>query len=215
MNSSSEKNIALAQELIGYGAATVGESGGQNMAARIKPAWVGAQLAAPAYPVKCTTGDNLAIHVGVTRAPSGSVLVVDVGTEREFGYWGEVLTTAAKKAGLAGLVIDACVRDAIALAAHGFPVFSTGLALPGASKTKAGSVGALARVGGVLVSAGDWLVADVDGVSAIAANSLDAVVEASKTRTENEKKIFSRLNSGETTVEVLSLDPSVIEVEGA
>ena len=215
MNSSSEKNIALAQELIGYGAATVGESGGQNMAARIKPAWVGAQLAAPAYPVKCTPGDNLAIHVGVTHAPAGSVLVVDVGTEREFGYWGEVLTTAAKKAGLAGLVIDACVRDAAALAAHGFPVFSTGLALPGASKTKTGTVGAPARVGGVLVRAGDWLVADVDGVSVIAANSLDAVVEASRERTEKEEKMFSRLQAGETTVEILELDGSVIKVEGS
>lgn len=215
MNSSSEKNIALAQELVGYGAATVGESGGQNMVARIKPAWIGARLAAPAYPVQCTPGDNLAIHVGVTRAPAGSVLVVDVGSERDFGYWGEVLTTAAKKAGLAGLVIDACVRDAAALAAHGFPVFSTGLALPGASKTKTGTVGAPARVGGVLVSAGDWLVADVDGVSVIASDSLVATVAASKTRTENEKNIFSRLNSGETTVEVLSLDPSVIKVEDA
>ena len=70
-------------------------------------------------------------------------------------------------------------------------------------------------MGGVLVSAGDWLVADVDGVSVIAANSLDAVVEASRERTEKEEKMFSRLQAGETTVEILELDGSVIKVEGS
>jgi len=69
------------------------------------------------------------------------VLVVDVGDERELGYWGEVLTTAAEARGLAGLVIDGCVRDTAALAAHAFPVFSTGVALPGATKNRVGAVG--------------------------------------------------------------------------
>ena len=66
------------------------------------------------------------------------MLVVDVGTERELGYWGEVLTTGAEARGIAGLVIDGCVRDAEALAAHRFPVFSTGIALPGATQDAAG-----------------------------------------------------------------------------
>ena len=63
---------------------------------RVRPAWPGATLAAPAYPVRCGTGDNLAVHVAVARAPEGSALVVDVGELRELGYWGEVLTTAAQ-----------------------------------------------------------------------------------------------------------------------
>ena len=45
------------------------------------------------------------------------------------------------RAGIAGLVIDGCVRDVAALAAHEFPVFSTGLALPGATKNRAGAIG--------------------------------------------------------------------------
>ena len=47
------------------------------------------------------------------------------------GYWGEVLTTAAEAAGLVGLVIDGGVRDVAALEAHGFPVFSSTIALTG------------------------------------------------------------------------------------
>ena len=124
------------------GAATLGESGARRMHPRVKPAWPGAHVAGPAYPVRCSPGDNLGIHVAVTRAPAGSVLVADMGGARDFGYWGEVLTTGAEARGIAGLVIDGCVRDGAALAAHGFPVFSTGLALTGATKEQPGSVGA-------------------------------------------------------------------------
>jgi regulator of RNase E activity RraA len=41
----------------------------------------------------------------------------------EHGYWGEVMTTAAKVGGLAGLVIDAAVRDADLLERIGFRCF--------------------------------------------------------------------------------------------
>ena len=105
-------------------------------------AWSGAALAGPAYPVGCTPGDNLAVHVAITAAPAGSVLVVEVGPVPDRGYWGEVLTTAAQVAGLVGLVIDGGVRDVAALEAHRFPVFSSAIALAGASKDKPGTVGA-------------------------------------------------------------------------
>ena len=144
---------ARVTELLALGAATLGESGGHPMRPRIRAVWSGARVAAPAFPVHCTPGDNLAIHVAVASAPAGSVLAVDVGDEDEFGYWGEVLTTGAQSRGIAGLVIDGGVRDTAALEAHGFPVFSTTVALRGASKTRPGTVGAPAQVGGVSVAA--------------------------------------------------------------
>ena len=48
-----------------------GESGGHAMRARIRAGWPGARLAARAVPVRCTPGDNLAIHVAVAEAPTG------------------------------------------------------------------------------------------------------------------------------------------------
>src|SRR6185369_11381498 len=100
----------------------------------------------------------------------------DVGDERELGYWGEVLTTAAEARGITGLVIDACVRDVAALEAHGFPVFSAGIALPGAAKVGPGSVGGVAVVGGAHVATGDVVVGDRDGVTVIPAAHHDEVV---------------------------------------
>ena len=204
-------NEITARTLRDLGAATIGESGGRPMQARIRPAWTGASLAAPAFPVVCTPGDNLGIHVAVARAPEGHALVVSVGVTRELGYWGEVLTTGAEARGLVGLVIDGCVRDAAALAAHGFPVFSTGIALPGATKQQEGSVGLPVVVGDVDVHLGDWVVGDVDGVTVVPGGDLEAVLAAGQARAQKEEGFFEALRSGATTLELLDLDDSRIQ----
>jgi 4-hydroxy-4-methyl-2-oxoglutarate aldolase len=167
-------------------------------------------VSGPAYPVRCTPGDNLAIHVAAARAPEGSVLVVDVGDVAERGYWGEVLTRGAQARGLAGLVIDGGVRDVAALEERGFPVFSALIALTGASKSSPGTVGAPVEVGGVTVEAGDWVVGDVDGVVVVPGGRLDEVLEAGSARTEKELGFFSALAAGDTTLSLLDLDASLI-----
>jgi 4-hydroxy-4-methyl-2-oxoglutarate aldolase len=201
----------LGDQLMALGAATLGESGGRPMASRIRAVWPRARLAAPAFAVRCTPGDNLAVHVAVSRAPAGSALAVEVGIERERGYWGEVLATAAQARGVAGLVIDGCVRDVAALEEHGFPVFSTGVALPGATKELPGAAGGSAEVGDVRVQTGDWLVGDADGVTVVAATEVDAVLAAGTARAEREQALFAALRDGKTTVELLGLDPTPID----
>ncbi len=207
---SDTKHDDVAHALRVLGSATLGESGGRPMRARIRPVWPGATLVAAAFPVRCTPGDNLAVHVAVARAPEGHALVVDVGSERELGYWGEVLTTAAESRGVAGLVIDGCVRDVAALTAHGFPVFSTGIALPGATKDRPGEVGSSAAVGGVEVALGDWIVGDVDGVTVVPGDAVDTVLDAGRSREAKERAIFDALGAGATTLELLDLDATRI-----
>jgi 4-hydroxy-4-methyl-2-oxoglutarate aldolase len=200
-----------AAALAELGAATLGESGGVPMAPRICAVWRGARLSAPAFPVTCSTTDNLAIHVAVAEAPTGSVLVVDVGDDGARGYWGEVLTTGAQARGLKGLVIDGGVRDVDALEAHGFPVFSTMIALRGATKQQPGRVGLPANVGGVEVDVGDWIVGDADGVTVIPAGRLDDVLAAGRARAAKEQQYFDELRAGRTTMELLSLDDAPVE----
>jgi 4-hydroxy-4-methyl-2-oxoglutarate aldolase len=204
-----------AEELIALGAATLGESGAGALPPRIRAMWIGARLAAPAYPVRCSANDNLAIHVAVTRAPRGSCVVAEMGGERERGFWGEVLTVAAQARGLAGLVIDGGVRDIAALEAHRFPVFATGLVLRGASKRLPGSAGHAIWIGGVEVAAGDWIVADRDGVVCVPRAQLDPVVARARERAQKEQSIFASLRAGSTTLELLGLDASQIDVRRA
>ncbi len=200
--------------LLSLGSATLGESGGRPMAPRIAAVWRGAALAGPAYPVRCSPGDNLAIHAATAKAPADSVLVVSVGLNPEGrpedsavrGYWGEVLTTGAQARGLAGLVIDGGVRDRDALEAHRFAVFAATVALRGATKNQRGTVNVAVQVGGVTVHPGDWVVGDADGVVAIPGDDLGAVYAAGRERAAKEEGYFAALRGGTTTVDLLGLD---------
>ena len=201
-----------AEELTALGSATLGECGALRMHPRIKPAWKGAVVAGPAITAKCGKADNLAIHVAVAdNIVVGTVLVVDATNPPEFGYWGEILTTAAGAADIAGLVIDGGTRDTDAIEALEFPVFSALIALTGAQKKKGGAVGDTVTVGDVDVSPGDWVVGDTDGVVVVPRGQLNAVLEAATARFENEQNLLRELKAGATTVELLGLDPSGLD----
>jgi 4-hydroxy-4-methyl-2-oxoglutarate aldolase len=202
--------IDIVDELRSLGTATLGEAGGHAMRARIRPAWVGATVCGPAFCARNAPGDNLAIHVAAASAPAGSVIVSSVGDVAELGYWGEVLTTAAEARGIVGLVIDGGVRDVDALRAHGFGVFSTMIALRGATKDQPGEVGGTVTVGDIDVHTGDWIVGDADGVTVVRSDEIDAVIAAGRTRADKEATIFEALRAGSTTLDLLDLDPTKI-----
>jgi 4-hydroxy-4-methyl-2-oxoglutarate aldolase len=207
MSDSPEK---LADAFLELGSACLGDTGGRTMQERVREAWAGARLAAPAYTVQCTPGDNLAIHAAVANAPEGYALVVSCGDLRERGYFGEVLTVAAQSRGLAGLVIDAGVRDIDAIENREFPVFSSCIALKSATKNQPGSVGEPIRCGGATVETDDWVVCDADGVTVVPFETVEEVLQGGRDRAEKEQGFFEALQVGSTTIELLSLDTSPI-----
>ena len=72
-------------------------------------------------------------------------------------------------------------------------MFSSTIALTGATKDKPGTVGVPVRVGGVLVAAGDWVVADVDGVTFVPGAALEDVLAAGRAREAKEIGFFEAL----------------------
>jgi len=196
------------------GTAVLGSSGAVIVRAPLRPVWAEATCAGPARTARCAAGDNLAVHAAVATVKPGEVLVVAVDGQRDCGYWGEVLTVAAQARGAAGLVIDACVRDTEALARRRFPVFSTGVALPDATKDGPGSTGEPVTLGETSISTGDVVVADADGVVVIASDRLGEVVARGVQRTITEAAMFEALAAGETTVTLLGLEQRVEEMEG-
>ena len=162
--------------------------------------------------MRCTSGDNLAIHVAVAEAPAGSVLVADVGELSDFGYWGEVLTTGAQARGLLGLVIDGGVRDIVPIETLGFPVFASTIALRGATKNQPGAVNTPIRCGGASIVRGDWVVGDADGVVIVPGEHLHEVIEAAAERTKREAALFDALRGGKTTIKLLRLDTSAVRL---
>ncbi|MFJ2390856.1 RraA family protein [Pseudomonas koreensis] len=170
----------------------------------IRPIWDGAFIAAPAYPLECSPGDNLSLHLAMERAPRGSVLVVGTGNYIA-GYWGEVLTVAAEAAGIVGLIIDGGVRDIAALKRRQFPVFARGISVRGTVKASAPSVGMPFSFAGAQVDFGDLVVADEDGVIIIPKSDAARTLAEGEARALKEAEMMTRLTEGRTTLELMNL----------
>lgn len=170
----------------------------------IRPVWSGAFIAAPAFPLACSPGDNLSIHIAMERAPRGSVLVVST-SDFVAGYWGEVLTVAAEAAGVVGIIIDGGVRDIAALATRRFPAFSRGISMRGTIKKSAPSVGKPVTFTGLQVAPGDLVVADDDGVLILPAGEVERALIAAEQRAQREAEMMEKLKSGSTTLELMGL----------
>jgi len=170
----------------------------------IKPVAPGFRLAGSALTVHSPGGDNLWLHRALDVAQPGDVMMVFASGAHEHGYWGEIMTTMAKVRGLAGLVIDACVRDGVLLGEIGFPVFARGLCIQGTGKDF-GAIGWINHpitMGNVVVDAGDLVVGDVDGVVAIPRTRAAEVIAAAEKREAEEAAILRRLEAGEGTMAV-------------
>jgi regulator of RNase E activity RraA len=94
------------------------------------PLWEGARLAGPAVTVKLAPGSpetgQSRVHLGAratSQSRSGSVIVVDNGGRTEMGAWGGLLSLAAARDGVAGVVLDGACRDVDEARELGFPVF--------------------------------------------------------------------------------------------
>jgi 4-hydroxy-4-methyl-2-oxoglutarate aldolase len=187
----------------GHSSATLGEAAGRPVALdpEIRAAWPGARLSGRAFTVQGAGGDNLALHLAVTQAGPGDVLVVDAEGSAH-GHWGEVLAVAAQARGIAGLLIDGGVRDTAELAALGFPVFSCHNSIRGTRKDFPGIFGLPVSVGGVTVEATDLIVGDADGVVAIPRSDIETVLARADARVAHEHDLIAQLRAGARTIDL-------------
>jgi 4-hydroxy-4-methyl-2-oxoglutarate aldolase len=193
-----------------FGTATLHEAGGKigALPSAIKPAVAGFTLFGPAITVQAPPGDNLWIHRAMVVAKPGDVLVVSVDGAYEHGYWGEVMSTAAKAQRLGGLVIDGCVRDGAILGSVGFPVFSRGLCIRGTAKDfgARGWINHPLLIGDVTIEAGDLIVGDTDGVVVLPRAQIATIADKSRQREDKEADVMQKLRDGANSIDLYGWD---------
>ncbi|WP_184583487.1 RraA family protein [Lipingzhangella halophila] len=202
------------------GTAALARSGARIMGTHLFPVWPGASFAATALPVRCAPGDNLAIHVAVAQAQPGCALVIDVAGEPEYGYVDEILAVAARMRGIAGLILDGCVRDVSAIARTDLPVVSAGVCVRAPGHDAGGAVGREILMRGdpapTPVRRGDWVVCDDDGVVCLPRGQAAAIMAAALEAVSRDQEVLDALGSGRSTLDLFDLDPSrVTGWEGA
>ena len=172
----------------------------------IKPLDPGFSLTGPAVTVELRPGDNLILHQAIYEAKEGDILVVDAKGFTEAGIWGEIMTLAAMKRGIKGLVVYGSVRDKKEIIESGFPVFSAGVCIRGTTKAAPGFINKQIAIADVIIEPGDVIRGDGDGVVAIKYNDLEAVISGAQEIIKKEKMVKQKLKEGLSTLEIYKLD---------
>jgi len=196
-----------AADLLRYGSATLAEAwpATRLINAPLHPLATGMVLAGPALTVRCSPGDNLALHLAIAHCRLGQVLVIDYGGSLDSGPFGEVMALACQMRGIVGMIIDGAVRDSAQIAALGFAVFARGINICGTVKQDRGQIGGPVTLGGVTIATGDIVLADADAIVTLEPGDLPAALVASEARATRETQMMERLRRGETTLEILGL----------
>ncbi len=151
-------------------------------------------------------------RAAIEDMPEGVVVVIDGLGCTDAGVFGDILCARMVKRGVAAMVTDGVVRDAVGVKATGLPVWCAGVAAPP-------SVAGLTFVGwqepvscgGVAIFPDDVIVADQDGAVVIPADIVAQVAEEGVEQERLEGWIVSEVERG---VPLPGLYPANDETKG-
>src|SRR6266567_5325679 len=194
-------------ELARYGVATVYEAAGRTGLIDIPLVQLipGSRVAGPACTVRCGQGDNLMVHAVMEQVQPGEILILTMPEPEPVALIGELLATQALVRQVAGILVDASVRDMEELQSLGLPIWTRWIRVRGATKTQVGTINDSVTVGGTSIAAGDLVLLDADGAVALDAAWAPAILEASRARVRSETALRAQLQAGALSYDLSGL----------
>lgn len=133
----------------------------------------------------------------------GAVLIATTNGDRSSALWGELLSTACKARGAAGVIVDGLTRDAARILAMNFPVFAAGFS-PLDSRGRIDGVchGQPIRIGACLIQPGDYALADIDGITIVPQHLARQAFARALEKVTGENRVRAELAKGRSVREV-------------
>jgi len=154
------------------------------------------RMAGTAFTVRTRPGDNLAIHHALQLVGPGDVIVVDGQGDETRALIGEIMRDIALRRGAAGFVIDGAIRDVAAFRASDFPCFARAVIHRGPYKTGPGVINAPVSIGGAVISPGDIIVGDEDGVVSFSPSIAETLLAAVRAQITREEETLKEIREG-------------------
>jgi RraA family protein len=147
-----------------------------------------ATILGTAFTVNAPAGDNLLFHKALDMAQPGDVIVLANKGSLSRSLCGEIMSNYAKSRGLAGIIIDGCVRDSAALRTLDFPVYAKGITPNGPYKNGPGEMNFPVSFAGIVINPGDIIVGDADGLLVVRPEDAAELAKKAKAYHESEEK---------------------------
>ena len=162
------------------------------------------RIAGTAVTARFAGMDGSMVHYAVGQARPGDVLVFDRCGDEAIATMGGALAYAARKAGVAGIIVDGLVTDLGELRQYGVPVWSRGTsAVTVKSLGIGGEFCVPVSCGGVAVTPGDAILADENGILVLPAADIEASARRALKMMSDEKTTLKRLDAGEKSPDIM------------
>ncbi len=153
-------------------------------------------MAGTAVTARSRGGDNLTFLRALEFCRPGDVLLIDAGGDIANAVIGGILTLAAAKMGVAGIVIDGAIRDVAEIRSRDFPVYARGVTHRGPYKDGPGEINVPISIGGMVVNPGDILMGDQDGLLAIPPEDAAELIVKARGVLEAEARTIQAIEEG-------------------
>lgn len=137
---------------------------------------LGVRASGPAITASLPVGGVDTLKLAMELCEEGDVLVIAARGAAHYAAWGGHINSAMERRGLAGIVVDGCVRDAAEIRSGALPVLARGEATAACSRDSAGEVNVPVACAGMVVFPGDILVLDDNGAVAVPAEDVEKVL---------------------------------------
>lgn len=130
----------------------------------------------PALVAGNSPGDIIGTFGAIHMAQAGDFIIAQAQGHQGCAAAGDLVLGQMRNAGVVGFATDGPMRDYDGIVAAGLPAWCTGLTPNSPFSKGPGQTGGAAQVGGILVTTGDMIVADRDGVVVIPFALIDHVI---------------------------------------
>lgn len=133
------------------------------------------------------------------------VMVCAASGSMRSGIWGELLSSAARNVGCAGVIVHGAVRDVEKIRAMNFPLYASGKSpYDSRNRQRVVDYDVIVEIGGVRIVPGDLIAADEDGIVVVPQAVENQVVQLAWDKVHAENRVRDAIIGGMSATEAFN-----------